>query len=285
MKLAAVFLAASLPFSPAAASAAAHSLAVRVFNGDVPYGHAVLVKDGERAEFSRMVNSRRLSFSGGLTRSGRGLYRLEYEVALSSGPEVRTRSFRAGGSLSLMRGSRITAVACGPWRLRFELDAGRGAEGKKDTPWSLRSSGNYHLTARALSGDYPEDCRLVLRADGQYSVSDSLGEAGKSYSFTFGGVLSYGPGGELMLQYQAENALDRDAAPLSAGGDERLALGKSRTVKAREGDISGLSMRFLLLGRPGIFAGARGAISPEKPAGQRQEKKAKEKYGTVELLQ
>ncbi len=285
MKLAAVFLAASMPFSPAAASAAGHSLAVRVFNGDVPYGHAVLVRDGERAEFSRMVNSRSLSFSGGLTRSGRGLYRLEYEVSLSSGPEVRTRSFRTSGSLSLMRGSRITAVACGPWRLRFELDAGRGAESKKDTPWNLRSSGNYHLAAKALSGDYPEDCRLVLRAGAQYSVSDSLSEAGKSYSFTFGGGLSYGPGGEPMLQYQAENALDGDAAPLSAGGAERLPLGRPRVVNAREGDLSGLSMRFLLLGRPGIFAGGRGASLPEKPAGQHQERKTKEKYGTVELLQ
>lgn len=284
MKLAAVFLAASLPFSPAAASAAAHSLAVSVFNGDIPYGHTLVVRDGGRAEFSGMVNSRQLAFSGGLTPYGRGLYRLEYEVELSSGPGGRTRSFQARSSLSLMRGSRITAVACGPWRVRFELDAGRGAGGRKDTPWSLRSSGNYHLTAKALSGDYPEDCRLVLRADGQYSVSDSLNEGGKSYAFTFGGVLSYGPGGVLTLQYQAENALDRDAAPLSAGGAERLGLGRPLTVKAREGDISGLSMRFLLLGRPGIFAG--GGRTPEKPAGQRPvKKKAEEKYGTVELLQ
>ncbi|MDD5302248.1 MAG: hypothetical protein PHS14_03990 [Elusimicrobia bacterium] len=229
-------LAVLLLAAPASASAAPHSLAVRVSQGTKSYAHTVKAEAGAQTSFVGPVGGRNMIVNAVLIQA-RGTLTLQYQIEVSR-PDGSS-SFQVQSSVALRPGDRLRAVECGNWKLDVALDAPIGAAAPR--AWSPAGP-NHRLTA--VVGK--RRCRIVQEAGTQGNIVDSSKINGRKTGFILNANLSALAGDTCKLQYQLEDS------PRQAQGEETLVLSKKASAH-------GGMIEFLL-------EGPASAPSPPAPA-------------------
>lgn len=259
-------------------AAGQHSVEVRIINKQTAYKQTVSITEGSQANYVGPVNAlnggdrKQMIFNALLNRETPDLLVLQYQVELSGGPESQGRSVQSQSEVAIRPGDRLTAIECGPWTVKFAMDA-KGAEGKKarDAAWKAAGLPNYRLTANVSAGNSRQQCRLISKSGVQSNVVDSIREGGRKYGFILNSLFTpakEGPG--FSLQYQIEQGLNGAAGPVQMQNEETLTLNKKTTISGE-----GYRVDFLLEGE---------ALSKPATSGDAGKAEPQNKYGTVQLI-
>jgi len=214
------------------ASAAAHSLAVRITSGKAVFTQTLKVSEGEQANFvgpataangaqRRMIVN--VVVGPGSAKSG--VFDLQYQVELSGERGSADPSLQAQGSLSLRPGVAVTAVDCGSWTVALSLDGGKVPGAGKAAAFDDAGLGNRRVTADLSRGSARKLCRHVTSPGSQGNLVEGFSRGGRKYGFILNSLLAEQGTGGFTLQYQLEQT-PIGLSTLQLQNQETLALGR-----------------------------------------------------------
>ncbi|MCX5795352.1 MAG: hypothetical protein NTY77_07665 [Elusimicrobia bacterium] len=214
------------------ATAAGHTMDVRVSNGKTTFSQTVKLSDGQQANFVGPVAGGKSMIFNALLVTDRGQaapYHLQYQLELSGGQGSQAPSLEVQSALDLRPGLSLITAECGSWTAELSLDA-PGTLGKKKAPaaWDDAGLGNYRLTVDVVRGSAQQRCAVTVAPGAQANVIDRFTREGKKHGFIFS-VLPAARAGGVNLQYQLEYT-PVGMEPLQLQNQESLAFGrKSQT--------------------------------------------------------
>jgi len=217
------------------ASAAGHTMDVRVSNGMAIYAQTVLISDGQQAQFMGPASGGKSMIFNGMLNADRvvpGQYQIEYQLELSGGQGSQAPFIQFQDSVFLRPRASLVTAECGSWTVELTLDA-PGTLGKKrkqaPAPWDDGGLGNYRVTADVARGVVHQRCRIVAQPGSQSNLIDGFPGNGKINHFIFNTTLSAAQAGSVKLQYQLEYS-PAGMTSLQLLNQETLPLGrKSQT--------------------------------------------------------
>ena len=211
------------------ASAASHTVDVRVSNGISVFFQTVKLSVDQPASFVGPVSGgKSMIFNATLAPAQAGRVDLMYQLELSGGRGSQAPSIQSQSSLSLRPGVSIVAAQCGSWTVELSLDK-PGTLGKKKAAsavWDDSGLGNYRITADISRVSAHQRCWIVVSPDSDANVADRFTHGGRNYGFIFNVIPASAQAGGVNLQYQLEYT-PVGMPSLQLQNQEALALGRA----------------------------------------------------------